>query len=1304
MTTEHYIIELVKKCMTRLIALILLACPLMALEMSILEQNQSSLTIRLRISEPHLSDYDIGGKSVQLPQWSDAYEAYNITNQTLSPFFSLPIILPPSGELPRVEILTSERTNDDRINQYKFLLQDLESEFTPPSIQDAGILVLKATEDFREYKTAQLLIYPYASSSQRISSITFRLDFPDVKGLGISSDSDLIQGYLNAKMAENWVPGPEATLRRTASTLPSGQWYRFPIDNMGIHRIDAASFGGNVPETNPASWQVYAPYYEGESLPFSLSHTEPTPDNLKPISMQTTGLEDGIFSGDDEIVFFAQAINGDFKGDNFTHLFGTQRYYWLCVPNDDLQSTNQVVYLPNSDELPIETINNYEKRLYHEVELHNQLHSGKSWVGEKLTGSSDQLYISFNDDYLDLSSELSLNVLFRIDYDVDNYQDIVDVELNNISLNITPIKSVIYKKISLNGTAGENMMRDGNNVLKLSYSSNSPNSIIYLDSLRLSYDRMLAPSSEYLFGTVKLPGPVNRLIFHDLTEGFKLWDISDPSNILEWQLDNDLFTISGSGNHEIIGFDANQRINVLLTETTDLGNPQLRQAGRQADYIIITPDVFLDQAERIRELREELVPEDERLNVEVVGIDDIYDEFSAGTQDPAAIKHFLHYVYFSWDQTNRIRYVLFLGDTDYDYRNITGQSKMHIPTYQKDGISDVGSYATDDKYTFIASGIWDELPDIAIGRYPAQTVDQLQIMIDKLINYELSPEPGIWRNTVTLVADDPLRPSKRAEYAHINDTEQLAGILPKSLRVNKVYLTEYPEVQDPNSPYIKKPKARDEFLQKLFNGTLLVNYLGHGSPNVWAQEEVFTVSDLGLVKTSMRLPFWVAGTCDWAKYDDINSSCVPEELMLMESNGAIGILSTTRKTYSTFNRILLSDFFGFLLPDEDGGRSIPVGDAIMMAKNVTAGSDTNNEKYILFSDPALRLASPVMKGQIESVSPSVLQAMGDVNFTGITDTSLSVDAMAAVTVYDTPTPVTRAFYNSYEGSTGHISYILPGKRIFRGLVSVQGRDFTGNFTIPKDIKYSGEGGILRVQYWDDTGLDGSIFIDTLSFLGTDSTALDDTGPEIIFISDNMVLLNGDHFSANEALEIEISDEQGINLTGAAGHGITLAIDEDWTNALDLTELFEYDLDHADMGRLSTFLTEIPPGEHQISVKAWDSQNNPGEASIRLEFFAANDFLIYDLFNFPNPMVDDTEVTYMLSHPADIEYSIFSLGGRKIINESIGFQSQGFNTFPWDGRDRFGNQLANGVYIIVVKGESDDFHEPAQKLQKLVIAR
>jgi len=1288
--------------MIRLISLTLFCSLLYGLDMTVSDLQPRSMIVTLDLEEPQLIPYDLGERTLELQRWQEGSFVHDPASGKIVSVFSIPILLPPDGQLPQLEILARQSVREDQ-SVPRLSATELDPELSIPALRADDLIMVTPAEDFRDFRTARILVIPQAEAGRRLQGIQFRLGFPEQVVQGRSRDADLVSTYLNAHMATRWARDIPRQLNRSSTALPSGRWFRIPVNEHGIHQITAASFSGNLPDGDPRSWQVYAPHFEGVTLPFELSNTDPLPDNLEPISVQTQGLEDGTMSGSDAIRFFARGLNGDFGTNSFTHPYGRQRYYWLCVPENDAGTALTVTPLLSSVLTAQATVNSYEKRIYHEAELHNQLHSGTVWVGEKMTGATDQFSLTFSDNYLDMGSEITFNATLAIDYDATAYSHNLSVELNGMPFNVSR-NNGLYSQIGLSGTAGENMLRDGTNLLRINYSSNSNAAIIYLDSLRFTYHRQFAPSADLLFGLVDLSASVNRILFHDITEDFQVWDVTEPSAVRKWELTGSEFTLAETGMREIVGFQADQVNLVVLTEAPDLGEPRLRRPDRQADHLIITPGVFMEQAERIRMLREEQMPQDEQLNVEIINIEDIYNEFSAGTLDPAAIKHFLHYVYHNW-QTPRLRYVLFLGDTDYDYRNITGLSKMLIPTFQKDGNTDVNSYPTDDRYAYLGGGEWDRLPDIALGRYPAQTAEQLALMVDKLISYELEPEPGIWRNTITLVADDPLRPSRtRVELEHITDTEGLSRIMPPSIHVNKVYLTEFPEVQDPNSPYIKKPKARDDLIQKLYNGTLLVNYLGHGSPTVWAQEEVFTASDLGLVKTGMRLPFWVAGTCDWAKYDDVNSTCVPEELMLMERNGAVGILSTTRKTYAVFNEILLSDFFDFVFPDAQAGRSLAIGDAVMMAKNITTGSDPNNEKYVLFCDPAMRLASPVRKGRIDTISPEVFQAMGTVSYAGEADTTLGPGARAAVTVYDTPTPVTRSFYNSYTGRTGQISYVLSGKRIFRGLISVEDRDFSGSFTLPKDIKYSGSGGILRVQYWDETGLDGSIFLDTLKFMGTDSTALDNTGPEILFISDNMVLLNGDNFSANEALEIEISDAQGVNLTGVAGHGITLAIDEDWENAYDVTDLFEYDLDHSDRGRLSAYLQEIPPGEHLISVKAWDSQNNPNVASVRLEFFAANDFRVYDLFNFPNPMRDRTDVTYMLSHPADVRFTVYTLAGRKLDSGDLGYRMQGYNTFPWEGVDRFGNQLANGIYILVLKADSDDFTETAESIQKLVIAR
>ncbi len=316
-------------------------------------------------------------------------------------------------------------------------------------------------------------------------------------------------------MASNWARAIQVGLARGSQSLPQGQWFQIPIYERGIQRIGIASFPGELPTSDPQSWQVYAPYFEGKSLPFGLKNDEPTPANLKAISSSGNGLTDGVFSGEDDIIFFAQPLNDDFKGNNFTHTYGRQRYYWLCIPDDDSIISNQVMPEESSSLSPTETILNYEKRIYHEAELHNQLHSGKSWVGEKLTGSTDQFTLTFDDDYLDMNSAIKLNALMILDYDSGNYRDSIHVKLNGLPFNVTQSTSSWYSKITLNGSA-VGMLEDGLNVLRLEYSSTSNNSIVYLDSLRLAYSRLLAASDDCLFGAVTLPGKVTRLIIKGL--------------------------------------------------------------------------------------------------------------------------------------------------------------------------------------------------------------------------------------------------------------------------------------------------------------------------------------------------------------------------------------------------------------------------------------------------------------------------------------------------------------------------------------------------------------------------------------------------------------------------------------------------------------------------------------------------------------------------------------------------------------------------------------------------------------------
>ncbi len=97
--------------------------------------------------------------------------------------------------------------------------------------------------------------------------------------------------------------------------------------------------------------------------------------------------------------------------------------------------------------------------------------------------------------------------------------------------------------------------------------------------------------------------------------------------------------------------------------------------------------------------------------------------------------------------------------------------------------------------------------------------------------------------------------------------------------------------------------------------------------------------------------------------------------------------------------------------------------------------------------------------------------------------------------------------------------------------------------------------------------------------------------------------------------------------------------------------------------------------------------------------------LLNVYNYPNPFVDDTYFTFKLTQiPDEIKIKVFTIAGR-LIKEFILNSSQlnfDLNKVYWDGRDQDGDQIGNGVYlykvIMDVDGKKQDI------TQKLAVVR
>ena len=146
-----------------------------------------------------------------------------------------------------------------------------------------------------------------------------------------------------------------------------------------------------------------------------------------------------------------------------------------------------------------------------------------------------------------------------------------------------------------------------------------------------------------------------------------------------------------------------------------------KSTANGADYIIIASDYLLEEVMPLADLRSA-----DNLRVSVANIDDLYDEFNYGIQNPQAIRDFLSYAYNNW-QAPAPLYVRSGGDASYDYKD-NQNSPLHrnfVPSQiieADDVINHEGQAPSDNWFVTIIGN--DILPDMFIGRLPSAEEDE----------------------------------------------------------------------------------------------------------------------------------------------------------------------------------------------------------------------------------------------------------------------------------------------------------------------------------------------------------------------------------------------------------------------------------------------------------------------------------------------------------------------------------------------------------------------------------------------------
>ena len=1092
---------------------------------------------------------------------------------------------------------------------------------------------------------------------------------------------------VNWSIAKHWFqPNQHQKLQR--SSLPAGQWLRFTVSSDGITALPASAIsasGANLTEQNPRSFMVFTGSNMGRDRSSEITGAisyRSIPDNLVEIAVQFEGESDEVLDNEDQIIFYGRGSSGiDHKGLDISHhqnLYFTENTYWLLIPDDNTLQGKRVASIGPAMNTGV-TMDYGISPFYIESDLINPFAGGLAWAGAAIINGSSHTAVTTMDSPNQLV-DVNVTIGFlgnssSIDAQA-NPAHLLEIYHGSRDVLQTSNSWTGLIKSDVSFSFSGNRLNDGVNVFIIDNESNSSYSQPHFDYLVGNYGRNL--NDQGLPYEFFAPIHSNATTFRITAESeLTIWDITNIAVPKAVTLSNDNLgyrfdvILPQDTLARYCAFTAVQ-LNLVSTATLidNHSFSELRNNGPSVDHIVIGPADF-------SAVTAPLVTH--RVSSRYVELGKIYDEFSGGNPDPVAIRDFIQWTQENWFEPKPYS-VMLMGDADYDYRNITQQSSIQVPTIE------IGygfnHRAADDRLAAF-NGL---IPDIAIGRYPAKSVTDVAAFVDKIIQYETNPDYGLWRQRVTLVADDAARPepvhgSIATGKSHTQNSETIAGLVAPSIEIRKLYMMEFPEVSNASLYGVVKPEATQALLDILTEGTAIINYIGHGSAHQWAQERLlYQDNDLNRIQTKNKLPLWIAGTCSWGHFDEIETEAFSEEVIRMENNGASAIISTSRLITVSSNAYFTREIFKSIFPNGTITNE-PIG-VIMQA--VKDGSPSG-ELFHLFGDPGMPLALPHQIVSLTNISPDTLHTLDTGRVSGTQNIISGGSGLGFISLRDAERSVTREYIiNSTEQE---LSYTLPGGTLFKGQFSFSGSAFSTLIRVPKDISYSDATGTINVYmvFEGDPAQEALGTFDNITLAGGNPVP-DIVGPIISFENEiGRLIRSGDHFSENETLYLRLSDPLGINLTGEVGHEI-LITDLVTTVESDITHLFLYDENSITTGKISLG-DLIKNKEVEIQVKAWDNANNPSELTIKLYITDDQGLRLFNVFNFPNPFALETQFSFEISSTAEVSVDIFTLGGRMVCQISPQTVTAGYNFINWDGRDKYGDILANGVYLYRIKAKN-----------------
>jgi hypothetical protein len=784
-------------------------------------------------------------------------------------------------------------------------------------------------------------------------------------------DSLLESQLANYETARVWkgVPANAADIplaRIGAQQNVSGPRYKIVVDHDGIYQLtydDLENAGMDVDSVDPRNFHLSS---QGQDIAISV-----------------VGQADYSFDPGDSIKFYGQKFYGDHLAQEYalesTHWmtyshqlsdgsfdlwrpelnatmlekYTDENVYWLSVGTAPGLRMASLPGAPgSSDPVPLYFTSTVHTEQSHEWYTYN-FSSEDTWFWDRIRTATTRTYTTMLSAVASapVSATVRAEVVARI-YSNHQYDHHTQFHLNNLS---QPIDDKYWNGISryrFEAQIPQSSLVEGENQLRLSLLldayQNQYSDDLYFDWFEIDYAHLFKAMDDYLtFARDESGGPWRYEITGFNSGAVEVYEITDPLKpkvVTVQPPQSGTLSFGGAHNGQVRYAVAGSSTIQTPKSISYYDPPDLKSSSNAADYVFITHKDFYTSTQILADYRSS-----QGLTTMVVDVQDLYNEFNYGIFNPIAIKNFLAYTFAVWQTPPA--YVLLVGDGHWNFKGYQSNSYPDVdyssptPIYMPPNLSWVDPWQGEvDSANLLAAVVGtDPFPDLNIGRLPVNSVAELNVVIQKIMEYENSPLDD-WQYNLIFVADNK---DAAGDFKGLADGI-IHDIIPSAYRDNRIYLDD-----------LGSAALANQSLKQALNvsGAALLNYIGHAAVDGWANEGIFVNSDIQNLNNGNMLPVVISMDCLDGYWFYPSQSSLIEELLRAENKGAVSTFSPTGLGVATGHDALQRGFYGAVF--NQGIKEL--GPATYAAKLSLYASGSNYDllhTFTIFGDPALEMHIP----------------------------------------------------------------------------------------------------------------------------------------------------------------------------------------------------------------------------------------------------------------------------------------------------------------------------------------------------------